>query len=158
MHAWLEVHFRRHAEKRCSVAVQEERERLPVEPGKLLKLGRIDAPLARLALRDEGLRAPEVLGDLRLRQPGHLAGCSEPREQATVFRCVDGFHVSPIKGPAGRSQASIVFADHCGRAEVLPRKVREAEVADLISQPEVKRRLASRRIPHSAPRLTCGQA
>jgi hypothetical protein len=33
-----------------AVAVQEERERLPVEPRKRLKLGRIDAPLAGLAL------------------------------------------------------------------------------------------------------------
>ena len=64
----------------------EETESLPVEPCERGKFYNIDAPLTRLVLRDERLRAPESPSHFDLCQPGVEPCLLQPLQEAAIFR------------------------------------------------------------------------
>ena len=75
----------------------EVAERLAVEFGETLDLGKVEPSFAGLSLRDEGLRLFQPFGDLDLCQPGVSAGLPEFFKERLIAFGVDAGHGLPLE-------------------------------------------------------------
>jgi hypothetical protein len=70
--------------------VDKESDRLPVDTSKFLEFDRIYATLARFALGNKRLWAPQLPGDLKLAESGLPAGFPQPSAKLPVPLTIGG--------------------------------------------------------------------